>query len=297
MLPDTESLRCFEATATLLSFRAAAARVALSPAALSDRIRRLEESLGEPLFLRTTRKVQLTSAGERLLPHVRSLLEAHARCIQLVKEGPAEVPLELSIGTRYELGLSWLVPALPRLERAQANRQLHLAFGDGRELLARVRRGDLDAAITSSRIAEGALETCALHPETYLLVGARRPLEAHPLRGPADALHHALVDLTPDLPLSRYFLDQAGGSAQWRFRRLEFLGTLAAVRMRVLQGRGVAVLPAYFIEPDLKRGRLRVLLPKTPLQQDWFRLVWRREHARAEDLRRLGEELRQLPLR
>ena len=136
MLLDIESLRCFEAIASLLSFRAAAARVALSPAALSDRIRRLEESLGEPLFLRTTRKVQLTPAGERLLPHARSLLESHARCFDLVREGTVETAQELWIGTRFELGLSWLVPALPRLEKAQPNRQLHLAFGDGRDLLA-----------------------------------------------------------------------------------------------------------------------------------------------------------------
>ena len=48
-----------------LNFRRAARAVGLSPAALSDRIRRLEEQLGESLFQRTTRRVSLTLAGER----------------------------------------------------------------------------------------------------------------------------------------------------------------------------------------------------------------------------------------
>ena len=68
---DLDSLRCFDAAATTLRFRAAAARVHLSAAAFSDRIRRLEESLDVSLLRRTTRKVALTDAGQRLLPLVR----------------------------------------------------------------------------------------------------------------------------------------------------------------------------------------------------------------------------------
>ena len=71
---DLDSLRCFEAVATTLRFRAAAARVHLSPGALSDRIRRLEEGLGTRILARTTRSVSLTEAGERLLPLARSVL-------------------------------------------------------------------------------------------------------------------------------------------------------------------------------------------------------------------------------
>jgi hypothetical protein len=59
---DLESLRCFVHAAAELSFRVAAKACALSPAAFGDRIRRLEEDLGAPLFERTTRKVTLTAA-------------------------------------------------------------------------------------------------------------------------------------------------------------------------------------------------------------------------------------------
>ena len=62
-LPDLDSLRCFEAAAVALNFRRAARAVALPPAAFSDRIRQLEDQVGEPLFKRSTRQVALTVAG------------------------------------------------------------------------------------------------------------------------------------------------------------------------------------------------------------------------------------------
>ena len=297
MYLDLESLRCFEIVAEVLNFRLAALRLAMSPAALSDRIRRLEDQLGERLFHRTTRKVALTACGERLLPQARQLLEGNARLCGLAKSQPAAPHLELLLGTRYELGLSWLIPGLSTLEQNVPERTLHLHFGEGLELLDRVNRGLLDGAITSSPIVGGALDYQVLHPEDYVLVGCAELLARHPVHGPEDVLQHTLLDLAPDLPLFRYFLDQVGGSIPWRFCRSEFLGTIGAVRLRLFQGKGLAVLPGYFIALDLQHGRLKRVMGKVAMRTDYFRLVWRRDHARAEALLRLGLELRELPLR
>lgn len=293
MFLDPESLRCFEATAALLSFRKAARRLAISPPALSERIRRLEEQLGARLFERSTRAVALTETGLRLLPRARALLQAHREAAEALREDAAPLPSSLRVGTRFELGLSWLVPALPKLEAAAPGRTLHLHFGEGPGLLAALREGAIDCAVTSARIAEGAFGHAVLHPERYVLVTAG---EAR-LRGPQDAAQQLLLDLDPELPLSRYFLDAAGGAALWPFAGLECLGTIAAVRLRLLQGRGVAVLPAYFVAKDLREGRLRRLLPRLKLPEDHFRLVWLRGHPRSAAIERLAEELKALPLR
>src|SRR5262245_60871480 len=104
MLPDLESLRCFDAAATHLSFRIAAQTVALSPAAFGDRIKRLEQQLDAPLFARTTRRVALTAAGLRLVPQARRLLDEAARCLRVVHQRDVAQPFTLSLGTRFELG-------------------------------------------------------------------------------------------------------------------------------------------------------------------------------------------------
>src|SRR5690242_4747713 len=127
---DFDSLRCFDAAATTLNFRAAAARVYLSPAAFSDRMQRLEAEVGASLFTRTTRHVALSEAGHRLLPVARQLLEGAERMRALGRAPERALPYELYVGTRYELGLSWLCPALRDLQLHRPERTLHLYNGD-----------------------------------------------------------------------------------------------------------------------------------------------------------------------
>ena len=88
------------------------------------------------------------------------------------------------------------------------------------------------------------------HPETMSSCRPADLVRQRPFAGAADAPTHTLVDISPDLPRARYFLDQAGVTVDWRFSRLEYLGTIAAVRLRVLGGGGVAVLPRYFVDQD-----------------------------------------------
>ena len=293
---DLESLRCFVHAAAQLSFRVAAKACALSPAAFGDRIRRLEQELGAPLFERTTRKVTLTFAGERLLPQARRCLDEAERCRAAVASDEKS-PYELWLGTRFELGLSWVVPALRALEKRQPERRLHLYFGDTPDLLPRVVRGELSCMITSARLTNPGLSFARLHEEEYVLVAATSLLKHKPFALPTDAAAHTLLDLHTDLPLFRYFLDARSAREVWQFGAVQHLGAIAAVRARVLEGAGVAVLPLYFVRPDLERKRLVHLIPKTKLPSDWFRLVWRTGHAREAELRQIASELCELPLR
>jgi DNA-binding transcriptional LysR family regulator len=102
--------------------------------------------------------------------------------------------------------------------------------------------------------------------------------------------------LHSDLPLFRYFLDARSAREVWQFGAVQHLGAIAAVRARVLEGAGIAVLPYYFVRQDLERKRLVRLIPKTKLPSDWFRLVWRSGHAREAELRQIASELCELPL-
>src|ERR1700675_5070846 len=70
-----DGLVVFLAVAELRGFRAAARRLGVTPSAVSQAIRNLEERIGAPLFSRTTRSVGLTEAGDRLLAHARPAVE------------------------------------------------------------------------------------------------------------------------------------------------------------------------------------------------------------------------------
>lgn len=290
---DLDSLRCFEAAATTLHFRAAATRVHLSPAAFSDRLTRLEASLGAQLFRRTSRKVELTDAGRRLLPEVRGILAKSDGLRAVANEDHGPPPYELVVGTRYELGISWLCPSLRVLERAHPERTVHLYNGDTGDLMMRLERGELDAVVHSARLTSASVAYAALHDEHYVLVGTRHVR----LRGPEDARDVVLVDVTRDMPLFRYFLDATGATVPWPFRKIEWMGGIGAIRRRVLDGGRVAVLPRYFVEPDLRARRLHALMPRVKPRSDAFRFVYRVGHPREKEILALAAELRRIPLR
>jgi DNA-binding transcriptional LysR family regulator len=106
-----------------------------------------------------------------------------------------------------------------------------------------------------------------------------------------------LLDTLADLPLFRYFLDAAPPDQVWGFRTKEYLGTIAAVRYRALEGAGVAVLPLYFVEDALAQGDLVPVVPEVEPHRDMFRFVLRAGHPLEAELLALAEELRAVPLR
>jgi LysR family transcriptional regulator, glycine cleavage system transcriptional activator len=296
-LPDLDSLRCFLALAERSNFRAAAAEVGLSPAAFSERIRRLEHELGVELFSRTTRTVDITGAGLRLLPRAERLIGAARELRQAVSPGADEPPYALTLGTRFELGLSFIVPALAELRLARPERTIHVQFADGPELLDAVLSKRLDCFIASIRLTHADLAYALLHEEQYVFVAAPALLTRHPLATAEHARDHTLIDTLPDLPLFRYFLDAAPATDSWRFARREYMGSIAAVRHRVLDGAGVAVLPRYFVAEELESGAMVCPQPSIGLASDWFRVVWRADHPRDAQLRALAAEFRARPLR
>ena len=81
-LPPLGSLRAFEAVARRLSFTKAADELHLTPGAVSQQVRQLEELLGQRLFVRTKRSVALTEIGMRMLPDIQAGLETLLRAVR-----------------------------------------------------------------------------------------------------------------------------------------------------------------------------------------------------------------------
>ncbi len=291
-LPAVDSLRCFVAVAEQLSFRRAAAEVALTPAALSQRIKQLEELLQCRVFDRSPRHVALTPQGQALLERARTALAALGDCGQVA--GETARTITMTLGTRFELGLSWLVPALIELQSTRSHWHVDLVFGSGRDILERLEAGRVDAVITSAPTVRAEWTAELLHPEDYAFVAAPSRLEHSPLSSPEHARDHVLIDINGELPLARYLLTVCPGLT---FAKVWRAGTTAAVHQLVRAGMGVAVLPRYMLHEDLAQGRLVRLLPEVEPVADGFRLLFRTSSPLAEVLSQVAQELRARPLR
>ena len=293
-VPDLISLQCFIALTKSLNFKEAATVMSLSPTAFSDRIRKLEDQLGIQLFERTTRKVMLTPIGSRLISHTNELLQSTSRWVEATKKEGVQSPYNIRLGTRFELGMSWLLPSLPQLTKQQVTRSFSLKWGTDTELLRMLYEGSIDALISSVRVQDPTLNILPLHREDYVLVAAKECA--------LDYLHFdqtkhlTLIDTEDTLPLFRYYSESLADGRPWQFKSIELMGTIAAVRARVLLGIGVAVLPLYFVHQDLEKGTLVNLDPTHTLHHDFFRLIWREELIHKTALIELAEELTSIPL-
>lgn len=295
-LPSVDSLRCFCVAAKLLNFRAASRVVALTPAAFGQRIKQLEDQLGAELFVRTTRSVRLSAAGLSLLPVAERAIQSVVDCARAVGPEVSIPPMEIVLGTRHELGLSWILPQIDRMKEKFPFLDLNLYFGSGDDLVHRVRSMQIDCAVTSTRLSDPALEGLRLHREDYVFVGAPSLLERIPFRNAADASKHVLVEISDELPLFRYWRDASSGSLL-SFGKLVRFGTIEAIRLRLLAGAGVGVVPKYLVQRDLDTKKLRVIMPKIVPQHDYFRLVIRADDPRRTVFESLARSMSEFSLR
>ena len=296
MLPSLESIACFLAAARTLNFSAAAKSVYLTPAAFGKRIKQLEELLDQPLFERTTRHVALTPNGEAMLPVAKQLIKTAQDCMRAGRGQGGPPPITVTIGTRYELGLSWLMPMLPTLKLHCPNITINYYFGSGPDLENRIKNMDIQCAVSSRVFVDPIYEATRLTKEAYVFVAAPSLLNRLPFKTPEHAQHHCLIDAHQERPLFRYFRDAPNAPNKLSFGQTRIMGTTAAIRMLVLAGEGVAVLPYYLMKNDLDAGTCVQLFTDVELNQDYFRLMYRRDDPNIEVYETLAACIREQPL-
>ncbi|GAA2342580.1 LysR family transcriptional regulator [Streptomyces violaceusniger] len=141
-------LRAFTAVADELHFTRAAARLYVAQQALSRDVRRLERELGAELFVRTTRQVALTAAGERLLPYARRVLQAQDD-LAAAFSGAEQRPLLVDVSAPVSTGSQVLAEARRRIgPETELVARFHSGLaGAAAELLA----GRLDVSFGRAR--------------------------------------------------------------------------------------------------------------------------------------------------
>lgn len=189
---DPRLLRAFVAVAEELHFTRAAARLYLAQQALSRDIRRLERDLGRELFVRTTRQVSLTADGERLLPHARRVLAAHA-ALSAAFADPAERPLLVDLNTD---GMT-AARVLARARELAPECELMARFESGLTWAAgEVLAGRLDVSFgRAAGLDPAVLAQLSVQPVRYEPMAVLLP-HGHPLAGREEVAVSDLAGVT-----------------------------------------------------------------------------------------------------
>ncbi|MER5726767.1 LysR family transcriptional regulator [Streptomyces sp. NPDC002138] len=190
---ELRQLRYFVAVVEEGGFSRAAERLHIVQSAVSQQVRRLERELGLTLFERSTRRVTLTAAGERLLPEAREVLAAADRTRRIAAEIAASDTATLRLGTVRGPG-DRVYRLLARLAESAPGLRVRVRGLPVADRLAAVRAGALDAALVRALPAAPGLELIPLwedplyvalparHPAAALALPALRDLAGLPLR-------------------------------------------------------------------------------------------------------------------
>jgi LysR family glycine cleavage system transcriptional activator len=270
-LPSLNSLRAFVAAARHLSFAKAAEELNVTPGAVSQQIKQLEDQLGCPLFRRTKRQLLLTDEGQACLP---GLIESFDRMHEAL-DAIARVGHDgrLTVSVAPSLAAKWLVPRLDRFTALHpeidvlVSASMHLADFDAEALDCAIRYG-------AGRYPDLVVEK--LMPESVVPVCSPSLLDGPtPLRKPDDLEHVTLLhDDSPDQDAScpdwRMWLRAAGVEQVDARRGLRF-NQSSLVLEAAVSGRGVALAKARLAADDLRAGRLVSLFEaKQPLQFAYY---------------------------
>ncbi len=261
-ISDTQSWIVFARVAELGSFSEAAKELGIGKATVSKTIGRLESDLGLTLFHRTSRAVSLTTSGVDLAEDAKQLADFAEALDERAREGSATPSGTVRMAVPMSFGLRCLGEFAAKFAADYPEVELDIHLSDSKvDLIA----DGFDLGLRIANLPDSSLLARKVRDVALHIVASPGYLERHgEPRHPSDLHRHACL---------RYSL--LPRPAAWRFKHqtkgeyfVEPRGPIVAnnsdvLRESVRSGVGIAVMPDFIVEDDLKDGTV------TPILTDW----------------------------
>ena len=203
---DTRLLRAFVTVAEELNFTRAAERLFVAQQALSAQVRQLEERLGARLFERTTRRVELTEAGERLRPHAVAALQALDAGVGAVEALRRSERATLRVGLSGTAMVPLVSETLRRFGERHPEVELTISNAPLNQPAAGLKEGAVDVAfVRPPLLDEGLSLVTVLTEERYIVLPKSHPLASREHVRPEDVVGEPWIWVEGADPKARAF--------------------------------------------------------------------------------------------
>jgi DNA-binding transcriptional LysR family regulator len=271
IMDDLRPIRVFLQVAEKRSFAAAAREMSLTPASVTRLVARLEQDLGQQLFLRTTRQVALTAEGAAVVARFRDLLAEFDQARQAIAQARRPDQGRIRVTAPISFALRLMPGIIDAFRVAYPLAQVQITLNDR---LEDVMQGEHDLAI---RISDPPRDKTTIWRR---ICAVPRSVVAAP----------ALFDRMPR-PVRPQDLDPAiclaygAGSEMWRFRQGSRQVSITAgqgisanngdlLLDLACRGAGAALLPDFISDAALRDGRLERVLPEWSVPGLWLSLTY-----------------------
>jgi len=299
MLDSLRAYYVFAHVAETHSFSRAAERLGVTKSAVSKHIAQLEAELAVQLIVRTTRKLVLTEAGERVYAHAALIAGSIEAAREAARAEGSLVAGKLRVTAPQGLGRHYLIPAVMDFMAQHPELTVDLIFDDHFVDLVEDR---IDLALRVGGTTDQSFVSRRLAPVEFFLVAAPSYLARRGTpRSPAELSAHEWLVHSPSRAPGRLTLRRGTRAATVRTQGRLACNSGPASLAAAVAGQGLLVVPDFEAGHEVHEQRLVRLLPKWTIEQRFLDMVF---PPRRHVLRRvrtfadfLGERFRDPPWR
>jgi DNA-binding transcriptional LysR family regulator len=263
----TTHLQTFTAVVRCGNFSEAARQIGVVPSVVAKRIAELEQKLHARLFERTTRKVTVTEAGEKLAARASGIVAEFEELLHSVRRDDGKPEGHLRVTAPTTLTMEQLGPVFCAFLVAHPRITMELALVDRS---ANPAEGGFDLAISGRPATYEGIVDIPLSPVRPVLCAAPgylqdRPPPAHP---------RDLVDyscLVFSATGTNWTFQSSRGALSVEVRPRLVADDNRTLLRAAIAGLGIALLPSYISGEALRSGALEIVLPKFAPQENWFK--------------------------
>ena len=272
---ELRDMRYFLALAEELHFRRAAEVLHLSQPSLSQQIRHMEEQIGAKLFARTNRKVQLTPAGEALLPRIRGILHGIDEAVyeaRRIDRGLTGLLRLCFVST----ALAGVLPAaMKKFQLLAPDVDLQVNECEPKEQIARIIHGASDIGFMHAKLDEDQLESMVVQQDELIAALPSYITDDQPVNI-CDYKGYAAITPHPFTSFGYYgHVHQAYEEAGVNPPKFLYTNLIIGGIHLVASGMGIALVPASFQAVTIPGVIYRPLLKTLPPVE--LLAVWRRD--------------------
>lgn len=288
---EIRQMHTFKVVAEQRSFTRAAELLGYAQSTITAQIQALEQEIGVPLFNRLGKRISLTEAGQRFLPHATEMLKLHDSALQSLQENE-EVSGSLQIGAPESLAAYRLPEVLQHFRSLYPHVNITLKPGLCWEMRDALREGSLDIAITLDLVTESTDLTHKVLIEEPLVLTAPvgHRLSQHSSILPQDLQGETFLHTEPGCSYRMLFESSLQQYGVHTSSGLEFWN-IEAIKHCVRCGLGIAYLPKVTIQQELDEGKLVALAWHEPLEPIATQYIYHKSKWRSPALSRFIEIL------
>lgn len=248
------NLDTFYWVATLKSFRAAAEHLHLTQPAITARIQVLEQDLGAEVFVRDTKKADLTPTGRRLLPYADQLMKLDQSVVDAFSNS-VTVEQSIRLGSSETIVASWLPDFMTHYSKSRPSLNFDLTVDSTNRLRDALVAREIDLAFLMGPVAEASIENIELCSYEMVFAATRDIQKQNKIWSLSDIAQQSILTFSSNTRPYRQLKELLSPHATGEVK-ITSSASLGAISRLAQSSYGICALPKAIMQPDLASGLL-----------------------------------------